>query len=107
MSNYSEVFHKCGDIFRDVNKLFFSDGSVSAVSGSNPLSIAKIWYEVYKSFSEATPQNFLLCGSGHVGRISGFIPAVIIIQPTLSNSILNDSSESFVSSNHLIARVVI
>ena len=107
MSNYSEVFHKCGDIFRDVNKLFFSDGSVSAVSGSNALSIAKIWYKVYRSFSEATPQNFLLCGSGCFGRIVGFIPAVIIIQPTLSNSILNDSSESFVSSNRLIARVVI
>lgn len=102
MSSYSDVFHKCGDIFRDVNKLFFSDGSVSAVSGSNALSIAKIWYKVYRSFSEATPQNFLLCGSGHVGRISGFIPLVII-----TSSFLNENSESFVSSSHLIARVVI
>lgn len=107
MSNYSDVFHKCGDMFRDVNKLFFSDGSVSVVSGSNALSIAKIWYKVYRSFSEATPQKFLPDSSGCFGRISGFIPAVIIIQPTLSNSFLNDSSESFVSSNHLIARVVI
>jgi len=107
MSSYSDVFHKCGDMFRDVNKLFFSDGSVSAVSGSNALSIAKIWYKVYKSFSEATPQNFLLCGSGHVGRISGFIPLVIIIPPNLTSSFLNENSESFVSSNHLIARVVI
>ncbi len=103
MSNYSEVFHKCGDRFRDVTKLFCTDGSFTRVSGTISLTLPEIRYKIHRSFIDENP-NFL-SSDGLVAKKTALI-SIVIPNDKIYES-FNDSTLSFKTSSIICARVIL
>ncbi len=103
MSNYSYVFHKCGDVFRDTSRLFSSAYSCSRDSGSLELVIPPIIYGLIKNFYDYSDPTF--SSNVSFSRIKGY--NAIVIPPSSVENSKEIETLCFVSSNISRSRVVL